>query len=184
MGCRPEGSDPVKAKKINFGDRTWSAFPQDHWLEMSGNPNFPDYLRILFVAYGRHAANGHARLDRQELAYFLVRKDGTLPDRRTVRRALIKAVSLGYLRPESQLLCLVVSSHDVQGGKGDPSARCRRDHTKRSGTNDGNQCGRFGANDAHQSSRSNTNDGNQCGRSVLRPSLSLVPDHERPEVPA
>lgn len=175
----------MKPTKINFGERTWSAFRQDHWLEMAGNPNFPDYLRILFVAYGRHAANGHARLDRQELAYFLVRRDGTLPDRRTVHRALAKDVSLGYLEPESQLLCLVLSSHDVQGGKGDPTARCRRDHTKRQTTNVRNQCGRFGQNVRNESGRSDTNDGNQCGRSVLGPSLYLLPDHhEPPEVSA
>jgi hypothetical protein len=116
-------------RKIDFAGRHWSAHAQDHWLEFAGNSNFPDYLRITFVAYGRHAANGHAKLQRGELARYLIRKDGTLPDRRTVWRGIETAGRLGYLLPESRQLCLVVSSHDVQGGRGDASARCTRDHT-------------------------------------------------------
>lgn len=119
------------SRRIDFGGREWSAHAQDHWLEFSGNPNFPDYLRVVFVAYARHAANGHARLVRGELAQYLVRKDGTLPDRRGLWGSLQKAISLGYLLPESQALCLVVSSEHVQGGVGDPERPCRRDHTKR-----------------------------------------------------
>lgn len=119
------------SRKIDFDGREWAAHAQDHWLEFAGNPNFPDYLRITFVAYGRHAANGHARLERGELAQYLVRKDGTLPDRRNLWTSLQKAVRLGYLLPESQALCLVVSGEHVQGGIGDPDRRCTRDHTKR-----------------------------------------------------
>lgn len=165
----------MSARKIDFGERSWSAFAQDRWLEMAGNPAFPDYLRVAFVAYGRHTANGHARLDREQLAYYLLREDGTLPDRRTVRRALVKAVSLGFLKPESHLLCLVVSSHDVQGGKGDPSARCRRDHTKRSRSNDYTGGSRSSSNDYTKSGRSDTNDYTGGSRSVLGPSLYLLP---------
>lgn len=118
-------------RRIDFGGREWSAHAQDHWLEFAGNPNFPDYLRIVFVAYGRHRANGHARLDQGELVRFLVRKDGTLPDRRNVRHSIDAAIKLGYLQPASRVLCLVVSSDHVQGGKGDPDKRCDRNHTVR-----------------------------------------------------
>jgi len=117
-------------RKIDFGGHDWSAHAQDHWLDFAGNPNFPDYLRIVFVAYGRHRANGHARLDQGELARFLVRKDGTLPDRRNTRHSIDRAVDLGYLMPTSRALCLVSSLH-VQGGIGDPDRRCDRDHTMR-----------------------------------------------------
>lgn len=120
------------SRRIEFDGRDWSAHAQDHWLDFAGNPNFPDYLRIVFVAYGRHAANGHAKLDRGDLAQYLVRKDGTLPDRRGIWGSLQKAIKLGYLRSESQQLCLVVSSEHVQGGTGDPERPCPRDHTKRS----------------------------------------------------
>lgn len=148
-------------RKIDFDGRDWSAHAQDHWLDFAGHPDFPDYLRVVFVAYGRHRANGHAKLAQGELARFLVRKDGRLPDRRNIRHAVDKAISLGYLLPESRLLCLVVSSHNVQGGIGDPDKRCTRDHTvrkgkdvseqRRSGSNDVSGSGRFGAKDVPDS---------------------------------
>lgn len=121
-------------RRIDFGGRGWTAHAQDHWLEHAGNPGFPDHLRIVFVAYGRHRANGHARMSRGELARFLVRRDGTLPERRVVWTALQKAIALEFLMPESQALCLVVSSEHVQGGVGDPDRPCPRDHTKRTRT--------------------------------------------------
>ena len=165
------------SRKINFGDRAWAAHAQDHWLEKAGNPNFPDYLRVLFVAYGRHAANGHANLSRGELAYFLVRKDGTLPERRVVWRAVQQAISLDFLMEGSQLLCLIVSSHDVQGGSGGQDKRCRRDHTKRSRANVRTDSGRFGQNVRNDVRRSGTNVRNDCGRSVLEPSSLSTPPH-------
>jgi hypothetical protein len=166
----------MKPRKIDFNGRDWAAHAQDHWLDFAGNPNFPDYLRTVFVAYGRHAANGHAVLERGELAYFLVRRDGTLPERRIVSRAVQEAVNLGFLAEGSRLLCLVVSSHDVQGGRGNPTARCRRDHTRR-GTNVRSDSGRFTPNVRNGGRRSDTNVRNDCGRSVLAPSISLVPSH-------
>lgn len=117
--------------RIDFDGEPWSAHRQGHWLEFAGNPNFPDYLRIMFVAYGRHTANGHARLDRGELAQYLVRKTGALPDRRTLWAAVNKAKTLGYLRKESGVLCLVVSSDHAQGGPGNATMPCPRDHTSR-----------------------------------------------------
>lgn len=160
------------SRKIDFAGREWSAHAQDHWLDLAGNPNFPDYLRVMFVAYGRHAANGHAVLERGELGYYLVRRDGTLPERRIVWRAVQEAMKLGYLAEGSQLLCLVVSSHDVQGGRGDQKARCRRDHTKRTRTNVRSDSGRFTATVRNGARRSETNVRSGCGRSVLSPSLS------------
>ena len=163
-------------RKIDFQGRDWSAHAQDHWLGFAGNPNFPDYLRTVFVAYARHAANGHAVLEREELAYFLVRRDGTLPERRIVWRAVQEAIKLGFLAEGSQLLCLVVSSHDVQGGRGNPDARCRRDHTRKR-NNVRNDSGRFAANVRNDARRSDTNVRNDCGRSVLEPSIYLLPSH-------
>lgn len=175
-------------RRIDFGAREWAAHAQDHWLEFAGNPNFPDYLRITFVAYGRHAGNGHAKLARGELAQYLVRKDGTLPERRTVWSAMQKAIELGYLLPVSQALCLVVSSDHVQGGVGDPDRPCKRDHTKRSTAtvtplrDDRGRIASVGDDDrpsitnvGRGAGRSTTNVGDDNRRSTLNPSLSSTP---------
>ena len=184
-------------RKIDFAGRDWAAHAQDHWLEFAGNPNFPDYLRITFVAYGRHAANGHARLERGELAQYLVRKDGTLPDRRGLWGSLQKAIRLGYLLSESQALCLVVSSDHVQGGIGDPERPCSRDHTKRPkaeasvprdsrgriasvGDDDRHMVANVGAGAGH----STTNVGAGDRRSTLTPSLSSIPVRQDRDTPA
>lgn len=170
----------MSARQIDFTGRAWTAHAQDHWLEFAGNPNFPDYLRIVFVAYGRHSANGHAKLNRGELVRFLVRKDGTMPDRRNVHHSIAHAIDLGYLLPESRMLCLVVSSHDVQGGVGDPKTRCNRDHTTRpkagkSRTNDVNGLRRSQTNDVSETGRSPLNDVTDIRRSTLNPSSLLQP---------
>lgn len=121
----------MTARKIAFGSDVWAAHRQGHWLEWAGSTEFPDHLRVAFVAFGRHRANGHARLEREELRCYLVRRDGTLPDRRSVYRSVRRAAGLGLVVDTSTALCLVVSSHDVQGGHGESDAPCRRGHTKR-----------------------------------------------------
>lgn len=174
-------------RKIDFGGRDYAAHAQDHWLDFAGNPNFPDYLRIVFVAYGKHKANGHARLDRGDLARFLVRKDGTIPERRVLWSAIQRSIHLGYLTEESRALCLVVSSDHVQGGPGQPDEPCRRDHTRRN-QNVRSDAGRFEPNVRHDARRSDLNVRDGDGRSTLTPSLSSTgrsvrtdnPDHERP----
>ncbi len=166
-------------RKIDFQGRGWAAHAQDHWLEFAGNPNFPDYLRIVFVAYGRHAANGHARLSQGELARFLVRKDGTLPDRRNLWHALNKAIDLEYLLPESRALCLVVSSHQVQGGIGDPDRRCDRDHTvrsRRSQPKDVTDVRRSNRNVVTDAGHLPAKDVTDVRRFTLAPSLSSTPN--------
>lgn len=185
--------------KIDFAGRTWNAHRQDHWLEFAGNTNFPDYLRIVFVAYGRHKANGHARLERGELARYLVRRNGTLPERRVIWDAIQSAVSLGYLATDSRQLCLVVSSDHSQGGEGDPDEPCQRDHTRRresaKNTKVRNDTGRFGSNvrnGARRSSLNVRNDtgpsevnvGNETGRSTLNPSICISsPGASAPDTP-
>lgn len=173
----------TRPHSIQFGGRGWAAHAQDHWLDFAGNPNFPDYLRIVFVAYGRHKANGHAVLERGELARYLVRKDGSLPDRRNQWRALARAVQLDYLRAESRALCLVVNSDHVQGGIGDPDMECPRDHTVKS-ANVVTDIRRSPSNVVTDARRSGTNVVTDIRRSTLSPSSLLQPHPEPTERPA
>lgn len=120
-----------KDDKINFGDLDWGAHCQPVFLEDALNPRWPGPLRVAFVAYGLHKANGHAYLKQGELASLLplaVGEDGfpTLPSRQTLNRWIGVAVEHGFLDKGSKLLCLVVPSHRVQGGRGDKYAPCKR----------------------------------------------------------
>jgi hypothetical protein len=155
----------MSVRRIDFGGEDFDAHLQAHWMDFAGRPDTPDYLRIVFVAYGKHKANGHAKLDREELRHLLVRKDGTLPDRRNVWASIRKAVRLGYLDIRSQMLCLVVPGAHVQGGRGNPSAPCPRDHTKKENVVDGLR--RSGGNVVNLTGRSETNVVNDSRRSTL-----------------
>jgi hypothetical protein len=159
--------------KINFHGDTWAAHRQSDWLEFAGHPNYPDHLRIVFVAYGLHTANGHARLRQGELARYLVRKDGALPDRRTIHRAVQQAIDLGFLSASSRLLCLVVTSHHVQGGRGNPDEPCPRDHTTHR-RNVGNSDRPSRRNVGDGTGRFTSNVGDDRRRLALMPSISLT----------
>lgn len=182
----------MSERKINFAapgrtkqESDWAAHRQSHWLDFAGNPNFPDYLRIVFVAYARHRANGHAVLDQGELATFLVRKDGTLPNRRTMFDAMQKAIRLEYLTPASRILCLVVSSDHAQIGVGDPDEPCKRDHTvrrqrKSASQKDRSDAGRFVSKDRAGDGPLRANDRAGDGPSTLRPFSLLCPATDAP----
>jgi hypothetical protein len=64
----------------------------------------------------------------------------------------------------------------VQGGRGNPDSRCRRDHTRRSDANVRNDSGRFRTNVRNDARRLGTNVRNDSGRSVLTSSLFSSPD--------
>jgi hypothetical protein len=87
-------------------------------------------LRVAFLAFGRHRANGHAVFRQGEVSNVLGRFDdeGTwLPaDRRTVHRAIQQAVRYGLLAEGSKALCLIVPSHRITGGMGSPETPCKR----------------------------------------------------------
>jgi hypothetical protein len=124
-----------RVSKIDFGGRDWAAHCQEQWLEDALNPRWPGPLRVAFVAYGRHAANGHAFLKQGELAKLLplgMSADGlpASPTRSTLNRWIKTAVDYGFLDEGSKLLCLIVPSHRAQGGRGDPNAPCRRHPAK------------------------------------------------------
>lgn len=112
----------------------WARHYQEPWHDDALNPRFPLPLRVAFLAYGTHRANGHAKFKQGEIAKVLGHLDDEghpVPaDRRTVWRAIQQAVEYGLLAEGSKALCLVVPSHRIAGGIGDEHAPCPR-HPKR-----------------------------------------------------
>lgn len=122
--------------KIDFGGEPWSAHAQGPWRDDAANPRFPMPLRVAFLAYSQHRANGHAKFRQREVARVLGRTiDGDFveADRRTVSRAIRQAVDYGLLAEGSKALCLIVPGHRVQGGQGEADDECPRhpDRVKR-----------------------------------------------------
>lgn len=111
-------------------EEVWARHYQEPWKEDAANPRYPLALRVAFLAFGMHRANGHARFRQREIANVLGRFDdqGTWhpADRRTVNRAIKTAIDYGLLADGSKALCLIVPRHRVSGGLGNENARCDR----------------------------------------------------------
>lgn len=115
----------------NLGE--WSGHYQQPFRDDAANPKFGMPLRVAFLAFGNHRANGHANFQRQEIAQVLGKFDdqGTFQpaDRRTVNRAIQQAIEFGLLAEGSLALCLIVPQHRVFGGPGKEDAPCKRKHS-------------------------------------------------------
>jgi hypothetical protein len=107
----------------------WTRHYQIEWENRAANPDTPMWARIICLAYGRHAANGHAIFHRGQLTWLL----GTPPkgdkpfkraQRQTVNNAIQTAVRYGWLDSGSCLECLVVPGHAIQGPQGKADAPC------------------------------------------------------------
>lgn len=102
---------------------------QSVWHERTANRNLPAWLRVAFLAFGAHKANGHAQFKRGEIAEMLGHVDEESGEFRpahksNVQRAIRAAVEAGYLAPGSSSMCLVVPAHAIEGGMGNPHAPC------------------------------------------------------------
>lgn len=116
--------------------KVWTRHYQIGWENRAANPDTPLWARVLSLAYGRHAANGHANFQRGQLSWIL----GTPPkggqpfkrrDRGSVRDAIAVAVKYGWLAEGSCSECLVVPHHDIAGPHGDESKPCPVHERKR-----------------------------------------------------
>jgi hypothetical protein len=108
-------------------EHPWAKHYQHVWQERSGSPNLPDWLRVAALAYGKHAANGHAWFAPGEVALVLGLIDqetGELRPNSNASRAIRKAVQYGWLAEGSKTRCLIVPAHAVGGGLGSEFARC------------------------------------------------------------
>lgn len=108
----------------------WARHYQAPWCDDAVNPRFPLPLRVAFLAFGSHRANGHARFKQGEVAMVLGHQgehgERIPADRRTVWRAIKQAIDYGMLAEGSRALCLVVPSHRIVGGMGNENAPCDR----------------------------------------------------------
>ena len=115
----------------------WTKHYQSAYLEDAANPRYPNAIRVAFLAYGKHKANGHARFKQREIANVLgeVDENGDFvpASKYVVERAIKTAVSYGLLAEGSKALCLVVPGHRIRGHHGDAEAPCDR-HRKRPAT--------------------------------------------------
>lgn len=122
---------------MTYSPRPWSRHYQDAWHNDALNPAFPPALRVAFLAYGTHRANGHAMFRPGEVGKVLGRFDEDLGehvpmDKSNVQRAIRRAVTLGLLGAGSGTLCLIVPAHRIEGGLGNPNERCPRHDDERS----------------------------------------------------
>jgi hypothetical protein len=100
-------------------DRPWARHYQEAWARRAGDDRMPYWLRIVALAYGSHADNGHARFKRGELALILGsidRETGVIHPYAHAARAIRDAVDYGWLEPESFWGCLVVPAHAIKKG--------------------------------------------------------------------
>lgn len=107
----------------------WTKHYQSAYLEDAANTSYPFAIRVAFLAYGTHKANGHARFRQREVGKVLGEfVDGTFvpASRYAVDRAIKTAIAYGLLAEGSKALCLIVPGHRIRGHSGEPDAPCDR----------------------------------------------------------
>jgi hypothetical protein len=106
---------------LPYNEPVWAKHFQAAWENDAARHDLPVWFRMMALAYGRHAANGHANFRRGDLSKILGEPgpDGEWirRDRYTIRDTIKHLVSLGLLAPDSGSECLVVPHHRIQGGK-------------------------------------------------------------------
>jgi hypothetical protein len=107
----------------------WARHYQRVWHDRAGDPRLPNWLRVAALAYGSHAANGHAVFKPGQISLVLghVNSDtGEVRplDKGSVQRAIRTAVEYGWLRSGSGTRCLVVPGHAITGGLGNADDEC------------------------------------------------------------
>lgn len=116
--------------------RAWARHFQSGWENHAADPELPLWIRIVSIAYGRHAANGHAMFQRGDLSRILgTAASGDQPfkprHRDSIRDAIRVAIKHKFLADGSCSECLVVPSHDIAGGLGNESKPCPVHERKR-----------------------------------------------------
>lgn len=115
----------------------WARHYQSIWHERAGDRTLPAWLRVACLAFGAHAANGHANFGAGQIGLVLGSVDQATGeirpmDKHNVQRAITKAVQFGWLAESSGARCLVVPGHAITGGLGRADAACPQ-HRRRRG---------------------------------------------------
>lgn len=92
------------------------------WVARSDNVDLPLWLRIVSLAYGNHAKNGHAT--------FFLKGESTLPgifkrEKQQIRNEIVRAVERGFLASSSNINCLVLPDEICGGASGSRYAKCK-----------------------------------------------------------
>lgn len=112
----------------------WSKHYQSVWEERAANQGLPLWVRVFSLAYGTHAANGHATFQRGDLKLIMGRMvDGEFVPGRSdsIRNAINLAVREGFLEQGSCAECLIVPGHAIEKSYGNVNAPCRVHQRKR-----------------------------------------------------
>jgi hypothetical protein len=110
----------------------WARHFQGPWEERAAKRSVPAYLRVAFLAYARHHANGHAIFQPGEIGLLLGRPTPSEVelvkpmDKHNVQRAIRVAVAEEWLAVGSGSTCLIVPGHAIEGGLGNPFEPCPR----------------------------------------------------------
>lgn len=117
-------------------EKPWARHYQHVWHERTADARLPLWLRVAFLAYGCHRANGHARFKPGEIAEVFGTVNGTTgeikaADKHNIQRAIRNAVERGWLAEGSSTLCLVVPAHAIEGGLGYTGEKCPLHSRKR-----------------------------------------------------
>jgi hypothetical protein len=107
----------------------WARHYQSVWHERTADRRIPLWLRVAFLAFGAHKANGHARFKPGEIGMIFGTVDtetGEIKpvDKANVQRAIRNATQAGWLAEGSSSLCLVVPAHAITGGLGFENEVC------------------------------------------------------------
>ena len=100
------------------------------WAKRAANPALSGAVRVAALAYSRPQPNGHVRFMTGELrtALAVVNRDTgevlDMPDQRSVRRAVARAVEMGLLAEGSTVQCLRLPDGAAVVGLGNPHAPC------------------------------------------------------------
>ena len=96
-----------KGELVRSPENPWARHYQSVWHERTADDRMPLWLRVAFLAFGSHRANGHARFKPGEIAEVFGSVDAETgeiksKDKHEIQRAIRNAVTRGWLADRSR----------------------------------------------------------------------------------